>query len=123
MYYFSVKNVDFKANTERTEGTYTKYTSLDDRIDGFNFYTMWLKFGHGRAMADSVSEVRHGHINKEEGKILINKFDGEYPQKYENEFYDYISMSKNEFLKLCDEFRPEHLWEKKSNRWILKKTL
>ena len=123
MYYFSVKNVDFKANTERTEGTYTKYQSLDDKIDGFFYYTMWIKFGHGRAMSDSCSEVRHGHINKDEGKILINKFDGEYPQKYENEFYEYISMNKNEFLSLCDEFRPKHLWEKKSNRWVLKKTL
>ena len=90
MYYFSVKNVDFKANTERTEGTYTKYQSLDDKIDGFFYYTMWIKFGHGRAMSDACSEVRHGHINKDEGKILINKFDGEYPQKYENEFYEYI---------------------------------
>jgi N-acetyl sugar amidotransferase len=123
MYYFAVNNTDFKANTERTEGTYTKYASLDDKIDGFFYYTMWIKFGHGRAMSDSCSEVRHGHINKDEGKILINKFDGEYPQKYENEFYDYISMSKNEFLSLCDEFRPKHLWEKKSNRWVLKKTL
>ncbi len=123
MYYFAVKNVDFKANSHRTEGTYTKYQSLDDKIDGFFYYTMWIKFGHGRAMQDTTSEVRHGHITKEEGKLLINKFDGEYPQKYEDEFYDYISMKKDEFFKLCDDFRPDHLWEKKSNQWTLKKTL
>ena len=35
MYYYAVKNVNFKPNTERNEGTYSKYASLDDRIDGF----------------------------------------------------------------------------------------
>ena len=123
MYYFAVKNTDFNANPQRTEGTYSKYISLDDKIDGFFFYTSYIKFGIGRAMFDSAQEIRHGHITKEEGKALINKFDGEYPQKYENEFYDYISMKKEEFLELCDKFRPEHLWEKKSNFWKIKKPL
>ena len=74
-------------------------------------------------MFDSASEIRHGHITKEEGKALINKFDGEYPEKYEDEFLNYISMKKEEFQELCDKFRPEHIWEKKSNRWVLKKPL
>ena len=30
-------------------------------------------------------------------------------------------MKKNEFIELCDKFRPDHLWEKRSNRWALKK--
>ena len=122
MYYYAVKNVNFKPNTERNEGTYSKYASLDDRIDGF-YYTSYIKFCFGRAMHDSAQEVRHGQITKEEGKSLINKFDGEFPKKYEKDFFDYISMSKEDFLDLCDEFRPNHLWEKRSNRWILKKTL
>ena len=123
MYYFAAKHTDFSANPQRTEGTYSKYISLDDKIDGFFYYTSHIKFGVGRAMFDSAQEVRHGHITKEEGKTLIKKFDGEYPQKYENEFYDYISMKKEEFLELCDKFRPDHLWEKKSNYWTLKKPL
>ena len=123
MYYFASKNIDFSANPERTEGTYTKYASLDDKIDGFFYYTSYIKFGIGRAMFDSANEIRHGHITKEEGKALINKFDGEYPIKYEDEFLNYISMKKEDFQDLCDKFRPEHIWEKKSNRWVLKKPL
>ena len=34
--------------------------------------------------------------------------------------YNYTSISKDEFLKLTEKFRPNHLWEKKSNRWELK---
>ena len=40
----------------------------------------------------------------------------------QNEFLKYISMTKNEFIEICDAFRPDHLWKKKSNRWELKLT-
>jgi len=38
-YYYSVEATDFKTNDRRTEGTYSKYNSLDDRIDGFHYWT------------------------------------------------------------------------------------
>jgi len=119
-YYYAVKNVNFSANTERTEGTYQKYASMDDRIDGFFYYTRYIKFGVGRAMIDSAQEIHNGHITKDEGKTLIKKFDGEYPSKYENEFYEYVSLSKDEFIELTEKFRPNHIWGEKSNRWELK---
>ena len=32
-------------------------------------------------------------------------------------------MTREEFDEICDQFRPKHIWEKKSNRWELKKPL
>ena len=122
-YYYSVKHVDFQANEERTNGTHTKYVSLDDKTDGFFYYTSFIKFGIGRTMLESAEEIRHGHTTKEEGVSLIEKFDGEYPTKYEQEFYDYIEMNKDEFTEICDKFRPDHIWQRKSNRWVLRKTI
>ena len=119
-FYYAVENTGFQANAQRIEGTYQKYQSLDDKIDGFFFYTGYIKFGYGRAMLDSSMEVRNGHITKEEGLGLIKQFDGEFPIKYEKEFLDYISMTREEFDELCDKFRPDHIWEKKSNRWQLR---
>ncbi len=121
-YYFAVDKVNFTANPERTEGTYSKYNSIDDKLDGFFYYTRFIKFGVGRAMMDSAQEIRNGHLNKEEGLALIKKFDGEYPKKYEDEFLKYISMKKDDFIDLCDKFRQKHLWKKKSNNWELKIT-
>ena len=37
-YYYAAENSDFKA-VRRTLGTYSKYNSIDDKIDDF-FYTM-----------------------------------------------------------------------------------
>ncbi len=119
-FYYATKNTNFQVNPERTEGTYSKYNSIDDKVDGFHYYTRYLKFGIGRAMFESAQEIRNGHLNKEEGLALIEKFDGEYPQKFEKEFLDYISMNKDEFMELSDKYRPEHIWTKKSNRWVLK---
>jgi len=119
-FYYAVENTGFQVNTERTEGTYQKYASIDDKTDGFFYYTAYIKFGCGRAMKNSSMEVRNGHITKEEGLGLIKQFDGEFPKRYEKEFLEYISMTREEFDELCDKFRPNHIWEKKSNRWELK---
>ena len=119
-YYYAVENTGFKANPIRTEGTYSKYNSLDDKIDGMFYYTRYIKFGVGRTMMDSAQEIRNNHITKEEGLALMRRFEGEYPSRYEKEFLDYISMSKDEFENLCDSFRSPHLWEKENNVWKLK---
>mgnify|MGYP000268060850 CR=1 FL=1 len=46
-YYFAVENGGFEAAPERNAGTYSKYHSLDDKIDDFHFYTTFVKFGIG----------------------------------------------------------------------------
>jgi N-acetyl sugar amidotransferase len=122
-YYFSVEKTGFEANPVRTEGTYSKYNSLDDRIDGYFYYTSWIKFGMGRAMQDSSQEVRNKKITTEEGRALIKKFDGEFPTRYYKEFLEYISMTDQEFRATCDSFRSPHLWAKVNGEWKLRHTV
>ena len=55
----------------RSEGTYSKYSGLDDKVDGYHFYFAYLKFGHGRATSDAAHEVRDGHITREEAVALV----------------------------------------------------
>ena len=120
-YYYAVENTNFQANPFRTEGTYSKYNSLDDKIDGFHYYTTYIKFGLGRASYDASQEIRNKHITREEGVFLVNKFDGEFPEKYFNEIMEYIDIEPERFLKLCDRFRSPHLWNKKNGEWELRK--
>ena len=37
-FYYCQKNTNFEVNPNRTEGTYSKYASLDDKLDGFHYY-------------------------------------------------------------------------------------
>ena len=42
MYYYASNNTGFIANDERTEGSYSKYSSIDDRIDPLHYYTTFI---------------------------------------------------------------------------------
>lgn len=119
-YYYAVDNVNFESNPERTEGTFSKYNSIDDKIDGFHYWTTYIKFGIGRATYDAAQEIRNGHLTRDEGVALVKRYDGEFPQKYFDEFLKYISVSHDEFFDIVDQFRSPHLWEKIDDSWKLK---
>lgn len=119
-YYYSVEHTGFEANPVRTEGTYSKYNSLDDRIDGLHYYTTYIKFGIGRASYDAAQEIRNDHLTREEGVALVHRFDGEFPGRYFNEVMDYIGMNPQTFLELCDTFRSPHLWQLENAEWKLR---
>ncbi len=118
-YYYAVENTGFQANPERTEGTYSKYSSIDDRIDPFHYYTTLIKFGLGRASYDAAQEVRNGKITREEAVNLVKKFDQEFPAKYFQEFLEYINISESDFFETVDRFRSPHLWLKVDGSWEL----
>ena len=122
-YYYAVENTGFEANTERTEGSYSKYSSIDDQIDPFHYYTTLIKFGLGRASYDAAQEIRNNKITREEGVQLVKKYDQEFPQKYFLNFLEYINISSSEFHETVDKFRSPHLWFKKGNEWKLKNTV
>jgi len=119
-YYYAVENTGFKARPFRTQGTYSKYNSIDDKIDDLHYYTTYIKFGLGRASYDASQELRNNHLNREEATALVNKFDGEFPDKYFEEIMDFLEIDYQKFHDLCDEFRSPHLWKKNNKGWNLR---
>ncbi len=136
-YYFAVENGGFKPAPERNLGTYSKYSSIDDKMDDFHFYTTFIKFGIGRATHDASQEIRNGEINRDEAISLIKQFDGEYPLRFSEEIFQYLSIDQKTFGDiskefeqsefnqgyfdlLTDSFRSPHLWLFKDSRWQLR---
>lgn len=119
-YYYAVENTGFQANSERTPGTYSKYSSIDDKIDMFHYFTTLIKFGIGRATYDAAQEVRNDKITREEAVHLVHKYDQEFPQKYFRDFLEYISMDEKEFWETVDRFRSPHLWRQTDAGWKLR---
>lgn len=119
VFYYAVENTGFKPRPYRTQGTYSKYNSIDDKIDDLHYYTRYLKFGIGRATDDASQEIRNKHLSRQEGVQLVKKFDGEFPDKYLDEILNELQLKKDHFLKLCDQYRSEHLW-KNENGWKLR---
>ncbi len=136
-YYYAVEHGGFQASPERTPGTYSKYNSIDDKIDDLHYWTTHVKFGIGRATYDAAQEIRSGEITREEGVALVHKFDGEWPARFETELMDYLSIPEREFPEahrhfkepimtksylwdLAAEFRSPHLWRKDGDQWMLR---
>lgn len=119
-YYYSVDNTGFRPSFERSIGTYSRYTEIDDKIVPFHFYTTYIKFGIGRATYDAAQEIRNGKITREEGVTLVKKFDHEFPERYFQEFIKYIDIDEKTFFETIDKFRSPHLWLKNKGEWKLK---
>jgi len=139
-YYYAVENGGFEASPERTPGTYSKYNSIDDKVDDLHYWTTRVKFGIGRATYDASQEIRSGEITREEGVALVKRFDGEWPARFETELMEYLSipekefpiaskafaepiMTKDSFVTLADKFRSPHLWQQENSAWKLRHTV
>ena len=112
-FYYAAKHTGFMPNSQRTSGTYSKYSSIDDKIDDFHWFTTFIKFGIGRATYDLYQEVRNNKITREEAVNLVRKFDSEFPQRYFQDFLDYININASSFWKIIDSNRSPHLWKKR----------
>jgi N-acetyl sugar amidotransferase len=139
-YYYAREHGGFEASPERTPGTYSKYNSIDDRIDDFHYYTTWIKFGIGRSTYDAAQEIRSGDINRDEGVALVRRYDGEFPERFSEEIFRYLSVPKEQFqrahamfeqpimdrdyfISMIDRFRSPHLWKNENGQWALRKTV
>ena len=123
VFYYAVKNTGFSPRPFRTQGTFSKYNSIDDKIDDLHYYTTFIKFGIGRATYDASQEIRNRHLTREEGKNLVQKYDGEFPDRYFSEIMRFLEINEEKFFKTCDKFRSPHLWKKKNNKWKLRFTV
>jgi N-acetyl sugar amidotransferase len=139
-YYYSVEHMDFESCPERMPGTYSKYVSVDDKMEDFNYYTTGVKFGLGWSSYVAAHEIRSGDLTREEGVALVKKYDLEFPERYLNDFLNYISidpeknpvMAKNfeqpvadrdYFMSVHDRHRSPHLWINDHGKWRLRHTV
>jgi N-acetyl sugar amidotransferase len=136
-YFYAVEHGGFEASPERTPGTYSKYNSIDDKVDDLHYFTTYIKFGIGRTTYDASQEIRSGDITREEGVALVKRYDGEFPERFMDELLEYLSihekqfpvaskmfekpiMDRDYFSSLTDSFRSPHLWKLENGHWTLR---
>lgn len=120
-FYYCVKHTGFETNDEgRTESTYTKYASLDDKQDGFHFYLGYMKFGLGRSSRDAQQDIRRHHITREEGLRLVKRYDHEFPKKHFLWLLEYLDITEDYFWEVMDFWREQsNVWERENGEWKL----
>ncbi len=116
--YLYVKNKlpEFKT-VERSEGTFTNFDSLDDKIDSLYYYMQYIKFGFGRSIRDASRMIQNGHLNREKGLEYVLKYDDEFPKRYLKENLKFLNINELDFEEIVNKHRNSEVWEPSRNHW------
>lgn len=107
------------APNDRSDGSFEGWDSIDDKIDGLDFYLMWIKFKFGRCTRIASRLVKENVLTREQGLEYCEKYDGEFPTTYLQEVLDYMSMDMAELRKTIDSHRNPELWSRNENGlWV-----
>ena len=107
-----VRDLGFTLHDGPSEGTFTNYENLDNKIQGIHDYFKWLKFGYGRATDNASVQIRLNCINREEAMKLVKEHEGKLPERYLDEFLKQWDMSRDEFLQITEKFTNKELFKK-----------
>lgn len=120
-FYYSATHTGFRPNDcGRSESTYSRYASLDDKVDGFHYYLSYIKFGIGRATRDAMTDIYRGHITRDEAVTLVRRFDGEFPERHYAHFKEYTGIDDDLFWSVIDRYRElSNVWSKIDGKWTL----
>ena len=112
---------NFKENElGRTEGTFTNFDSLDDKIDDLYYYMQYVKFGFGRATRDASRFIQNGEMTRDQAIEIVRKYDGEFPSRNHTVVLDYLEINNLDFEEIVNKHRNNEIWEINNNSWILR---
>jgi len=115
-----VRELGFTLHDGPSEGTFTNYENLDNKIQGIHDYFKWLKFGYGRATDQASVRIRLNKLTRDEAMKLVKEYEGKLPEKYLDEFLNQWNMSRDEFFKIIDKFTNKELFKKDANNDLLR---
>jgi N-acetyl sugar amidotransferase len=117
---FIRSKIDFHtAVAGRTDGTFTNFDSLDDKIDNVYYYMQFIKFGFGRATRDASRMIQNGQLTREQGLELAQQHDSQFPSEGFDESLDYLGLDSTEFSEIVDQHRNPEIW-KFDKQWQLR---
>ena len=120
-YRYIENKFDFKtADGGRTDGTFTNFDSLDDKIDNLYYYMQFIKFGFGRATRDACRMIQNDQMTRDEGLGLVRKFDAEFPKTFFQENLKYLGVDEPEFHRIVDLHRNNEIWVQEGNQFALR---
>lgn len=120
-HYVKKEMPEFEENPNgRTEGTFTNFDSLDDKIDDLYYYMQYIKFGFGRATRDSCRMIQNNQMTRAEAIDLARKYDGEEPKIYQKEVLEYLDINNEQYFEIIEKHRNNEIWKQHQNNWKLK---
>ena len=116
-YVVAKEHCGLQENEESGSGTFTNFAQNDQALYALHVYMMYLKFGFGRATQDAGIEIRRGSMIRNQAINLVQMYDNEYPEQFEELYLEYYQMTKKEFDDTLDKWANKDLFEKVKGRW------
>lgn len=111
-----VKQHGFKVKEDGpVEGTYTNYENIDEQLCSLHDYLKFVKYGFGRATDHANIDIRNKRLTRDEGKKLVEQYDGKYPNVAIKAFQEYSGMTKNEIDNIIDSYTNPVLFKMDNN--------
>ena len=61
-----------------------------------------------------------GKITREEGILLVKKYDSEFPRLYFKETLEYLNINEELYWEVIDSWRSPHIWLHDGSEWGLR---
>ena len=97
------------------ETTYEDFENLDCYSNHLHDYLKYVKYGFGRATDNACLDIRLGYITREQGVRLVNKYDGNLPEKAIKKYLEYIGFTQEEFDKIVDSYTNKKIFKRDEN--------
>lgn len=110
------------ADGGRSQGTFTNFDSIDDHIDGIDYWLMLLKYNFGRCVRDANRHIQNGLMTREQGIAFCRQYDHEFPRRNFGLCLEYLDMTEREFFEVADKHRSPD-WQKRNGEWRLRNPL
>lgn len=118
-YHYISEKIDFRT-VDRTDGTFTNFDSLDDKMDSLYYYMQFIKFGFGRCLRDAARQIQRGRMSRDEALDLVRRYDHEFPKTYIADNLDYFDLDRESFTAVVDKHRNAEIWSPAGDTWLLR---
>ena len=98
--YACANGIEIRTDGVEKTGDLYGVTALDEDFTPINQLIKYYKFGFGRVTDYVNEEIRLGHISREEGIHLVEKYDNAHDEKYIKNYCHYLDISTDVFWKM-----------------------
>jgi N-acetyl sugar amidotransferase len=108
----------FEVAPTTTLGSMVNYENLDNYQTAIHEYFKFIKFGFGRATDHACLHIRRRRLSREMGLEIVKRLDGKFPWEYLGkplaEILRPLSLTVEEFVKICDRFTNKKIFKRDS---------
>lgn len=99
--------------------TYDTYSDVDCWVySDLHDYIKYIKHGFGKVVDHACRDIRLGHITRDEGLDLVNRYMYRKPQKMDL-FLNWLGVTANSFDYIIDQHRNPLIWSRNDNwEWV-----